>query len=67
MIEYIVEIKGKALWSEHIPMTFANRFDAGKTYKSYVARGNQYGGIEYIKLSTTDGNTKGTLAERRWT
>ena len=66
MPKYIVELKGKALWSEHIPMQFANHLDAARTYKSYVVRGNQFGGIEYIKFSTDDGKVKGTIAERRW-
>lgn len=66
MPKYIVELKGKALWSEHIPMQFANPFDAAKTYKSYVVRGDKFGGIEYIKFSEQDGNIIGTIAERRW-
>ena len=67
MPKYIVELKGKALWSEHIPMQFANPLDAARTYKSYVVRGNQFGGIEYIRFSDCMTATViGTIAERRW-
>jgi len=54
------------MWSEHIPMEFANPLDAARTYKSYVVRGNKFGGIEYIRFSEQDGNIIGTIAERRW-